>query len=207
MREEFVELKNEFKKLQYKKFTGFVKETEVNCNISKIRKTPAVLAFLVFIVLEIIFVFFLPWIFYSLLGIFIVYLVALMFSCMVKIKVQNKKLLVKKFIFKKEFEEKDIEKIYLVTSKKEALGGIRAKIKIIYKTKKGSSIYSLDIMFLTYDQVEKFLKTIGVEELTEKEKKGEFDEKNVFIDNSLLEFVDFVFLIPMCILVMIDFLL
>ena len=90
MREEFVELKNEFKKLQYKKFTGFVKETEVNSNISKIRKTPAVLAFLVFIVLEIIFVFFLPWIFYSLLGIFIVYLVALMFSCMVKIKVQNK---------------------------------------------------------------------------------------------------------------------
>ena len=207
MREEFVELKNEFKKLQYKKFTGFVKETEVNSNISKIRKTPAVLAFLVFIVLEIIFVFFLPWIFYSLLGIFIVYLVALMFSCMVKIKVQNKKLLVKKFIFKKEFEEKDIEKIYLVTSKKEALGGIRAKIKIIYKTKKGSSIYSLDTMFLTYDQVEKFLKTIGVEELTEKEKKGEFDEKNVFIDNSLLEFVDFVFLIPICILVMIDFLL
>ena len=207
MREEFVELKNEFKKLQYKKFTGFVKETEVNSNISKIRKTPAVLAFLVFIVLEIIFIFFLPWIFYSLLGIFIVYLVALMFSCMVKIKVQNKKLLVKKFIFKKEFEEKDIEKIYLATSKKEALGGIRAKIKIIYKTKKGSSIYSLDTMFLTYDQVEKFLKTIGVEELTEKEKKGEFDEKNVFIDNSLLEFVDFVFLIPMCILVMIDFLL
>ena len=35
----------------------------------------------------------------------------------------------------------------------------------------------------------------------------EFDEKNVFIDNSLLEFIDFVFLIPMCILVMIDFLL
>lgn len=207
MREEFVELKNEFKKLQYKKFTGFVKETEVNSNVSKIRKTPAVLAFLVFIALEIVFVFFLPWIFYSLLGIFIVYLVALMFSCMVKIKVQNKKLFVKKFIFKKEFEEKDIEKIYLVTSKKEALGGIRAKIKIIYKTKKGSSIYSLDTMFLTYDQVEKFLKTIGVEELTEKEKNGEFDEKNVFIDNSLLEFVDFVFLIPMCILVMIDFLL
>lgn len=207
MREEFVELKNEFKRLQYKKFTGFVKETEVNSNISKIRKTPAVLAFLVFIVLEIVFILFLPWIFYSLLGILIVYLVALMCSCMVKIKVQNKKLFVKKFLFKKEFEEKDIEKIYLVTSKKEALGGIRAKIKIIYKTKKGSSIYSLDTMFLTYDQVEKFLKTIGVEELTEKEKNGEFDEKNVFIDNSLLEFVDFVFLIPMCILVMIDFLL
>ena len=207
MREEFVELKNEFKKLQYKKFTGFVKETEATSNVSKIRKTPAVLAFIIFIVIEIIFVLFLPWIFYSLLGIFIVYLVALMFSCMVKIKVQNKKLFVKKFLFKKEFEEKDIEKIYLVTSKNEALGGIRAKIKIIYKTKRGSSIYSLDTMFLTYDQVKKFLKTISVEELTEKEKNGEFNEKNVFIDNSLLEFIDFVFLIPMCILVMIDFLL
>ena len=135
MREEFVELKNEFKKLQYKKFTGFVKETEANSNVSKIRKTPAVLAFIIFIAIEIIFVLFLPWIFYSLLGIFIVYLVALMFSCMVKIKVQNKKLFVKKFLFKKEFEEKDIEKIYLVTSKNEALGGIRAKIKIIYKIK------------------------------------------------------------------------
>lgn len=206
MREEFVELKNKYKKLQYKNFVRFNKETEIKNDFKNVRKAPMFLAFIVFVVIEILIVKFLPWIFGVLIGLFLLYLVALICSCMVEIKVQNKKIYIKKFIFKKTIDEDKIKKIYLVTSKHEMFGGIRAKIKIIYKTKRGENVYPVDTMFLKYDNVEKLLKLIEVEPLTKEESKGKFDEKT-FIDTSLFEFVDFVFLIPMAICVMIDFIM
>ena len=96
--------------------------------------------------------------------------------------------------------------MYLTTSKNEALGGLRAKIKIIYKTEKSENIYSIDTMFLRCDKVEKLLKTIQVEPLTKEEEKGEFDKTKI-IDQSLLELVDFVFLIPMALCVLVDFIM
>lgn len=206
MREEFVELKNKYKKLQYKNFVKFDKNIEIKNDFKNVRKAPMLLAFILFIAIEILFIKFLPLIFSILFGIFIVYLVALIFSCMVEIKVNDNKLYIKKFLFKRIIDAENIKKLYLVTSKHEALGGLRAKIKIIYKTKKGENIYSLDTMFLKYDKVDKFLKLIKVEPLTKDEEKGNFDKKT-FIDNSLLEFVDFTFLIPMALCVLVDFIM
>ena len=206
MREEFVDLKNKYKKLQYKNFVKFNKETEIKNDFKNVRKLPMVLFFIIFLIIEILFVKFLPWIFSVLFGIFIVYLISLICSCIVEIKVQNKKVYIKKFIFKKIIDEENIKKLYLVTSKHEAIGGLRAKIKIIYKTKKGENIYPIDTMFLKYENVQKLLKLVEVEPLTKEESKGKFDEKT-FVDTSLLEFVDFVFLVPMAICVMIDFIM
>ena len=206
MREEFVDLKNKYKKLQYKNFVKFNKETEIKNDFKNVRKLPMVLFFIIFLIIEILFVKFLPWIFSVLFGIFIVYLISLICSCIVEIKVQNKKVYIKKFIFKKIIDEENIKKLYLVTSKHEAIGGLRAKIKIIYKTTKGENIYPIDTMFLKYENVQKLLKLVEVEPLTKEESKGKFDEKT-FVDTSLLEFVDFVFLVPMAICVMIDFIM
>ena len=207
MREEFVELEKKFKKLQYKNFVKFTKETEIKNSFDEVRKLPALAAFVLFIVLDVIFWNFLPWILSLLFAIFIVYLLALICSCLVEIKVQNNKLYIKKFLFKKIINECDIKKIYLVTSKIQALGGLRAKIKIIYKNKRGEDIYSVDTMFLKYDKVKKMLSTVEVEPLTDEEKKNDFKNSTSFVDRSLIEFVDICFLLPMCILIMIDFLL
>lgn len=207
MREEFVELEKKFKKLQYKNFVKFTKETEIKNSFDEVRKLPALAAFVLFIVLDVIFWNFLPWILSLLFAIFIVYLLALICSCLVEIKVQNNKLYIKKFLFKKIINECDIKKIYLVTSKIQALGGLRAKIKIIYKNKRGEDIYSVDTMFLKYDKVKKMLSTVEVEPLTDEEKKDNFKNSTSFVDRSLIEFVDICFLLPMCILIMIDFLL
>ena len=42
MREEFVKLKNKYKKLQYKNFVKFNKETEVKNDFKNVRKIPLV---------------------------------------------------------------------------------------------------------------------------------------------------------------------
>ena len=206
MREEFVKLKNKYKKLLYKNFVKFDKDIEIKNDFKNVRKIPMVLAYLIFVLIEVLFIKFLPLIFSILFGIFIIYLVALICSCMVEIKVKDKKLYIKKFLFKKVINEQDIRKMYLITSKNEALGGLRAKIKIIYKTKKSENIYSVDTMFLKYEKVEKLLKIIQTEPLTKEEEKGEFDNKKI-IDQSLLELVDFVFLIPMALCVLVDFIM
>ena len=46
----------------------------------------------------------------------------------------------------------------------------------------------------------------GIAILTKEEEKGEFDNKKI-IDQSLLELVDFVFLIPMALCVLVDFIM
>ena len=206
MREEFVDLKNKYKKLQYKNFVKFNKETEIKNDFKNVRKLPMVFVFIIFFIIEFLFIKFLPWIFSVLFGTFIVYLISLICSCIVEIKIQNKKVYIKKFIFKKVIDEENIKKLYLVTSKHDVIGGLRAKIKIIYKTKKGENIYPIDTMFLKYENVQNLLKITQVEPLTKEEAKGKFDEK-IFVDTLLLEFVDFVFLIPMAICVMIDFIM
>lgn len=206
MREEFVELSKKYKKLKYKNFIGFKKNLELKNGFKNVIKIPSIILFLVFIGIEVLFVKFLPWIFPTLLGILIVYLIALMFSCMVEIKVEKDKILIKKFIFKKVIEKENINRIYLTTSKNKSLGGIRAKIKIDYKTKRGTDFYSIDTMFLKCKDVENLLKIIDIEPLSKEEQKGNFDETR-FVDVTLIEAVDYFFLIPIGLCILVNFFL
>lgn len=206
MREEFVELSKKYKKLKYKNFIGFKKNIEIKNGFRKVIKLPALFLFLIFIGIEVLFIKFLPWIFPTLFGILIVYLIALMFACMVEIKVEKDKILIKKFIFRKVIEKENINRIYLATSKNKSLGGIRAKIKIEYKTKRGTDFYSVDTMFLQSKNVEDFLKIIDIEPLSKEEQKGKFDESK-FVDVTLIETVDYFFLIPIGICILVNFFL
>ena len=206
MREEFVELSKKYKKLKYKNFIGFKKNIEIKNGFRKVIKLPALFLFLIFIGIEVLFIKFLPWIFPTLFGILIVYLIALMFACMVEIKVEKDKILIKKFIFRKVIEKENINRIYLATSKNKSLGGIRAKIKIEYKTKRGTDFYSVDTMFLQSKNVEDLLKIIDIEPLSKEEQKGKFDESK-FVDVTLIETVDYFFLIPIGICILVNFFL
>lgn len=206
MREEFVELSKKYKKMKYKNFIGFKKNIEIKNGFRKVIKLPALFLFLIFIGIEVLFIKFLPWIFPTLFGILIVYLIALMFACMVEIKVEKDKILIKKFIFRKVIEKENINRIYLATSKNKSLGGIRAKIKIEYKTKRGTDFYSVDTMFLQSKNVEDFLKIIDIEPLSKEEQKGKFDESK-FVDVTLIETVDYFFLIPIGICILVNFFL
>lgn len=205
MREEFVNLSKKFEMLKYKKFINFNKNINIENGFKKVNKIPFILVTIIFIFIEFLSFKFLPWIFTTLFGILIFYIIGLLFSFLVKLKVEDHKLYIKKFIFKKVIDENKIKRIYLVTSKYETLGGLRAKIKIVYENKRGESIYNIDTMFLIYKDVNEFLKNIQVEPLTKEEKKGKYEQ--IFIDNSLLELVDCVFLVLMGICILVDLLL
>lgn len=205
MREEFVNLSKNFEKLKYKNFVKFNKNIHITNGFKNVNKIPFILVSIIFIIIEILICKFLPWIFGTLFGILLIYIVALLLDFLVDIKVSNKQIYIKKFIFKKVIDENKVKKIYLITSKHKSLGGIRAKIKIIYETKRGDSIYNIDTMFLLHKDVKNFLKNIQVEELSEEEKKGNFEK--TFIDETLLETIDFIFLIPMGLCIMVDWLL
>ena len=203
MREEFVELSKKYDKLKYKDLVKFKKKVELRNSFNRENKSPMILFFSIFIGLDVLAILFLPMILKIIISAFIVYLICLMFDFQIYINNNKETLTTKKFIFKKTIPIKEIRRIYYITGKKDGLGGIRGKIKIIYKKGKGENIYGLDTMFVKKEDLGRFLNNIQVEPLTDEEEKNGFDKKNI-IDNTLFEFIDFCFLVPIALCIIID---